>query len=113
MSRQSLGEAGRTLMGSTRITGYEKKHLKRKYGTVAAGLRAALDQMLPDSVNHPGRAVRPKNVLAQSETLFSDKTSCGPLVTDHPGWNVVGRGIRTNTVIKRCRVCGHQVTEKE
>lgn len=113
MSRQSLGEAGRTAMGSTRITGYEAKHLRRKYGSVSAGLRAALDKMLPDSVNHPGRAVRAKNVVSETATLFSDKTSCGPLVGDHPGWNVIGRGIRTNTVIKACRICGHQVTEKE
>lgn len=110
---KSLGMAGRTTMGSTRITGYEEAYLRRRYGTVAAGLRAAIDKMLPDSVNHPGRAVREKNVISQQDALFSDKPSCGPRMQDHPGWNVVGHGTKTKTVIKSCRICGHQVTEKE
>lgn len=113
MSRHSLGEAGRTIVKTIRVTGHEKKYLERKYGSVSAGLRAALDKMLPDSVNHPGRAVRAKNVVSNQSTLFSDKTSCGPRVQDHPGWNIVGTGTKTKTVIKACRICGHQVTERE
>lgn len=110
MSRKSLGEAGRTLTRTVKVTGHEEKYLKRKYGSVSAGLRAGLDCLLPASVNQPGRAVRPTNVVNTQLTLVP---SCGPNLSDHPGWNVIARGAKTKTVIKGCRVCGERVTEKE
>lgn len=110
MSRKSLGDAGRTLTRTVKVTAYEERHLKRKYGSVSAGLRAGLDCLLPTSVNHPGRAVRPTNVVNTQLTLIP---SCGPNIEDHPGWKVLARGAKTKTVIKACRVCGEKVTEKE
>lgn len=113
MSRKSLGDAGRTKTRTVKVTGHEETYLKRNYGSVSAGLRAGLDCLLPASVNSPGRAARPEKVVNTQDTLFSDHRSCGPKVTDHPGWNIVARGVKTKTVIKACRVCGARVTEKE
>lgn len=113
MSRKSLGEAGRTITKTVKVTGHEEKYLIRKYGSVSAGLRVALDDLLPTSVNHPGSAPRPANVVSTQDTLLTDVPSCGPNLTDHPGWNILARGVKTKTVIKACRVCGERVTERE
>ena len=112
MSRNSLGKAGRTITRTVKITGYELDYLTRRYGTASAGLRAGLDCLLPDSVNHPGSAVREKAVVNVSDTLFSPPGGCGPRISDHPGWRIVARGVKTRTVIKACRECGLQVTER-
>lgn len=113
MSRKSLGKAGRTITKTVKVTAYEAEHLERKYGSVSAGLRAGLDCLLPASVNSPGRVPRAENVINTQNSLFSDKNSCGPRVADHPGWNILGRGPKTKTVVKACRICGVRVTEKE
>jgi hypothetical protein len=113
MSRKSLGKAGRTITKTVKVTAYEAEHLERKYGSVSAGLRAGLECLLPASVNHPGRAPKPDKVMATQNTLAGTSRSCGPNVEDHPGWNILGRGTKTKTVVKACRVCGERVTEKE
>lgn len=113
MSRRPLGKAGRTQTKTVKLTTYEVEYLEQKYGSASSGLRAALNQMLPETVNDPGRVPRPGSVIAQQDHLFSDRSTCGPLVTDHPGWVTLARGRKTRTVIKACRVCGQRVTEKE
>lgn len=105
--RPPLGDTARNKTRTVRISVREEKYLIRKYGTVSAGLRVALDKMLPDSVNTPSRAVRPKKVVATQNTLFSDG-KCA-----HPGWTEVGRGSLTHTIIKKCRACGERRTETE
>jgi hypothetical protein len=113
MSRNSLGKAGRTITRTVKVTGYELEYLERRYGSASAGLRAGLECLLPESVNHPGRAIRPKDVVNSQETLFQAPGGCGPRMGDHPGWKIVARGTKTRTVVKACRVCGVQVTERE
>lgn len=105
--RPPLGDVARTVTGTVKVSEREKKYLRRKYGTVSAGLRAALDNLLPDSVNHPTRTVRPTKVINTQNVLFSDK-KC-----EHPGWTVIGRGTVTKTIIKKCRSCGERRTETE
>lgn len=105
--RPPLGDAGRTITATVKLSKLEQAYLKRRYGTMSAGLRVALDEMLPDSINTPGRAVRPRNVVNTQDLLFSDKTC------KHPGWKVVGRGSKTKTIVKECRACGARVTETE
>lgn len=112
MSRKSLGKAGRTITRTVKITGYEQEYLVRRYGSVSAGLRLGLDCLLPDSVNHPGRSVRPKDVVNSQDTIFGAPGGCGPAISDHPGWKIVARGTKTRTVVKACRKCGIQVTER-
>jgi len=111
--RPSLGKAARTKTRTVKVTEYEAEFLVRKYGSVSAGLRAGLDCLLPASVNNPGRAPQPKNVINTQSTLLDDGTSCGPNIADHPGWKILARGTKTKTVIKACRICGERVTEKE
>jgi hypothetical protein len=105
--RPPLGDVARTVQGNVKVSEREQKYLIRKYGTVSAGLRAALDKMLPDSVHRPARAARPAKVVNTQELLFSDG-KC-----KHPGWKVVGHGSLTHTIIKECRACGERRTETE
>lgn len=105
--RPPLGDVARTVQGNVKVSEREQKYLVRKYGTVSAGLRAALDKMLPDSVQTPSRAVRPQKVVATQNTLFSDGKCT------HPAWTEVGRGSLTHTIIKKCRSCGERRTETE
>lgn len=105
--RPPLGDVARNKTRTVRISGREEKYLIRKYGTVSAGLRVALDKMLPDSVQTPSRAVRPQKVVATQNTLFSDGKCT------HPAWTEVGRGSLTHTIIKKCRSCGERRTETE
>lgn len=113
MSRKSLGKAGRTVTKTVKLTQYEVEHLERKYGSASTGLRVALDKLLPASVTTPGRVPRAGAVISAQDSLFTPTTSCGPAITDHPGWTIVARGPKTKTVIKACRVCGERVTERE
>lgn len=50
MPRPSLGRQGRSLSAGLRITGVEHQWLAETYGTVSAGLRAALDLLIQESV---------------------------------------------------------------
>lgn len=113
MSRKPLGKAGRTVTKTVKLTQFEVEYLEQRYGSASTGLRVAMDRLLPDSVHELGRAPRSERVISTQNSLFSDKTSCGPAVTDHPGWTVIARGPKTKTVIKACRVCGDRVTERE
>lgn len=113
MSRKSLGKAGRTVTKTVKLTQFEVEHLELKYGSASTGLRVAIDKLLPDSVINPGPVPRAGAVISTQNSLFSDKASCGPAVSDHPGWTIIGRGPKTKTVIKACRVCGERVTERE
>lgn len=110
MGRKPLGKAGRTITKTVKVTSHEQDYLTRKYGSVSAALRAGLEKILPESINHPTRAIRPGGVVDTQDTLLGG--ICGPRPTDHPGWKEIARGPKTGTIIKECRVCGTRLTEK-
>lgn len=110
VGRKSLGQDGRTVTKTVKVTAREAEFLTRRYGSVTTALRVGLDRLLPESVTNPTTTVRPRAVAASQDTF---DTTCGPRMSDHPGWKEIARGTKTRTIIKECRVCGVRVTERQ
>lgn len=110
MARPALGRQARTVVGSTKISALEKEILEQRYGTVHAGLRIALDQLVTQPVKRSKKA----NFSEKSEPIPTPVEAPAGVVPCriHRHYKVVRRWVDRGQewTLKRCEDCGFENT---
>lgn len=111
MGRPPLGKAGRTKVGSLKLTQLEEEALVAVYGTVNAGLRVAVDQLLVSKVHRTRAKASSVPQPATEKPAASLEQVSVPRCRIHPEWKVVHRWVDRGQEFtrKRCTTCGFEV----
>jgi hypothetical protein len=123
MGRPSLGQAGRTVTASTKISKIEEAALIARHGTVHSAMRHALDFYMTagvkaidgapsdwdDTVRRPNHEPDPADVAHAAKYAHLDEAEVAPCRI-HKSWVLVKEWMDAGQryELKQCMDCGYQ-----
>lgn len=113
MGRPALGQAARNQTGSTKVSANEQRVLIARYGTVHAGLRAALDQLL----GQPAPVKKRKKSAPEMAVAASEVDAPAGVVPCriHRNYKVIRRWAESGVdwTTRRCQDCGFEISRPD
>lgn len=114
MGRPSLGQQAKTIRVTTKISAREKALLEARYGTVYAGLRAALEKELAQPAKRKKSAPKEEVPAPVVDVVPEPVEPAAGVVRCrvHKNYRVVRRWVDRGQewTLKRCADCGTEVT---